>query len=113
MTRQDLEHLIRASCKLLEADGWEDRLITICNENTNHKSGRCLDPYDLAFSKLVAGRQKDMIVLENLLRQGIIKPGRLRSMVDQFPEQRLPDGLSKDGLLARISGLQARAARHG
>ena len=40
-------------------DGWESRLVEICNENTNDVSGLCLEIHDLIVSKLYAGRQKD------------------------------------------------------
>ena len=40
-------------------EGWRDRLIKISNENTRQVTALCLDPHDLAVSKLVAGREKD------------------------------------------------------
>lgn len=40
-------------------DGWESRLVEICNENTYDVSGLCLEIHDLIVSKLYAGRQKD------------------------------------------------------
>ena len=40
--------------------GWKDRLVEICNENTNEISGLCLEIHDLIISKLYAGRQKDI-----------------------------------------------------
>ena len=39
--------------------GWEERLIRLTNENTGGAIGWCLDPHDLAFSKLAARREKD------------------------------------------------------
>jgi hypothetical protein len=41
-------------------EGWEDRLVEICNENTNGISGLCLEIHDLIISKLYAGRKKDI-----------------------------------------------------
>lgn len=41
-------------------EGWKDRLVPIHNENTRGATGWCLEPHDLAVSKLVAGREKDL-----------------------------------------------------
>ena len=41
-------------------EGWQDRLVSIKNENTNGVAGLCLDVHDLAISKYVAGRPKDL-----------------------------------------------------
>jgi hypothetical protein len=41
-------------------DGWRDRLIRIANPNTNGIAGLCLEVHDLAISKYVAGRPKDL-----------------------------------------------------
>src|SRR6266508_6557476 len=40
--------------------GWEQRLIAITNENTRGAVGWCLEPHDLAISKLAARREKDL-----------------------------------------------------
>jgi hypothetical protein len=40
--------------------GWENRLVKVCNENTAGAVGWCLDPHDIAFSKLAARREKDL-----------------------------------------------------
>lgn len=40
--------------------GWENRLIEVCNENTKGVSGMCLEIHDLIVSKLYANRGKDM-----------------------------------------------------
>jgi hypothetical protein len=41
-------------------EGAYDRLIPVCNENTRSATGWCLEVHDLAISKLVAGREKDL-----------------------------------------------------
>ena len=58
-------------------EGWEDRLVEICNENTNGISGMCLEIHDLMISKLYAGREKDIeffkaAVNSNLLSMEIL-----------------------------------------
>ncbi len=41
-------------------EGWQERLVSVRNENTNGVTGLCLDVHDLAISKYVAGRPKDL-----------------------------------------------------
>jgi hypothetical protein len=41
-------------------DGWKDRLVRVQNENTGTGVGLCLEAHDLAVSKLIAGREKDV-----------------------------------------------------
>lgn len=41
-------------------DGWQERLIPVCNENTNGITGHCLEIHDLIISKIHAGREKDL-----------------------------------------------------
>ena len=53
-------------------DGWQDRLVKINNENTNSVSGLCLEVSDLAISKFVAGRPKDLEFLMELARHNLI-----------------------------------------
>jgi hypothetical protein len=53
-------------------DGWQDRLIAIRNENTRHVTARCLEPHDLAVSKLVAGREKGRVFLTEMIRHQMI-----------------------------------------
>ena len=40
--------------------GWRDRLVSIVNANTQGVTGLCLEVHDLAISKHVAGREKDV-----------------------------------------------------
>lgn len=40
--------------------GWRERLIRIENENTEGTVGLCLEVHDLAISKYIAGRPKDL-----------------------------------------------------
>ena len=53
-------------------EGWQGRLVPIQNENTRHYIGWCLDPHDLAISKMVAGRPKDLEFLAAMLELGMI-----------------------------------------
>ncbi len=40
--------------------GWETRLVPVSNANTGGIEGLCLEVHDLALSKYVAGREKDL-----------------------------------------------------
>ena len=51
--------------------GWRDRLILVSNENTHFIKGWCLEVHDLAISKYVAGREKDIDFCRALARHGL------------------------------------------
>ncbi len=53
--------------------GWKNRLVPIRNPNTNGATGWCLDVHDLAASKLVAGREKDLDFVRILLSKDMIR----------------------------------------
>lgn len=53
--------------------GWKDRLVVIKNENTNGITGLCLEVHDLAISKIVACRYKDLEFIQVLKRQDMIQ----------------------------------------
>jgi len=63
--------------------GWQDRLVDIRNENTKGVTGLCLEVHDLAISKLVAGRPRDLEFTHELVRNKIIQQetvtGRLKT----------------------------------
>lgn len=72
--------------------GWEGRAKPVRNENTDWKTGLCVEAHDLAASKLVAFRSKDLDFVRVLLAGGLVKPTTLRLRISQLPEtQRLPD----------------------
>ena len=48
--------------------GWQRRLVRIENSNTNGYAGLCLEVHDLALSKYVAGREKDLEFTRELAR---------------------------------------------
>src|SRR3954467_12141284 len=74
--------------------GWQDRLVRISNENTGGAVGWCLEPHDLAFSKLAARREKDLTFVTNLLRLKLIRPSRLEKSI-----RGLEDAVLRDRLL--------------
>jgi hypothetical protein len=60
--------------------GWEDRLIPVCNENTRNIKGQCLEVHDLAISKLIAGRDKDLEFVKELLSHKMANASRLEQL---------------------------------
>jgi hypothetical protein len=65
--------------------GWQDRLVPIHNENTGGATGWCLEVHDLAASKLVAGREKDLDFVRLLLSEKMVSPETLASRVEALP----------------------------
>ena len=63
--------------------GWQERLIRVHNENTGGGTGLCLEIHDLAVSKLVAGREKDINFLNGLLHHRLVKVPVFRERLAQ------------------------------
>jgi hypothetical protein len=81
--------------------GWKDRLVPLHNENTGGATGWCLDVYDLASSKLVAGRERDIDFLRVLVRERLVE----LTLLDQRV-RRLPIGAERiEPLRARLNQL--------
>lgn len=53
--------------------GWENRLVRLSGPGTNGAVGLCLEVNDLAVSKLVAGRPKDLEFVQALLRHRLLQ----------------------------------------
>lgn len=71
--------------------GWESRLVAVQNANTDLATGWCLEVHDLAVSKLLAGREKDLSFIGALLAHGMIREETLRARTestDVEPEQK-------------------------
>jgi hypothetical protein len=66
-------------------DGWQGRLVKIQNENIDLKIGLCLDPTDLAASKLAAGRDKDWLFVSALLTHALIERNVLIQRINNLP----------------------------
>jgi hypothetical protein len=49
------------------------------------KVGYCLDPHDLAISKLAAGREKDWPFVAEMIRHGFVDIDKLISLTDSTP----------------------------
>jgi hypothetical protein len=59
--------------------------VKIQNPNTDLKVGYCLDPHDLAISKLAAGREKDWPFVAEMIRHGFVDIDKLISLTDSTP----------------------------
>jgi hypothetical protein len=63
--------------------GWRERLVRIENANTNGVAGLCLEVNDLAISKYVAGRPKDLEFTRELAASGLTDLKILRRRLDE------------------------------
>jgi hypothetical protein len=66
-------------------DGWRNRLVSVHNQNTGGGTGLCLEIHDLAVSKLVAGREKDLDFCSSLLRHRLISADTIRERLAATP----------------------------
>jgi hypothetical protein len=64
--------------------GWKVRLVRVENENTGGTIGWCLSPVDLAVSKLLAGRPKDLDFVRQLLRLGIVTLAAIQTVLPEL-----------------------------
>lgn len=56
---------------------WKGRLVNLPPGDTHGAKGLCLDPHDMAVSKYIAGREKDMQLLDSLVRIGLLNEDTL------------------------------------
>jgi hypothetical protein len=61
--------------------GWRDRLVAVSNPNTNGVVGLCLEVNDLAISKYVAGRPKDLKFTKELAKHSMTSQETLMARV--------------------------------
>ena len=87
-------------------EGWKERLIRIQNQNTDQRIGWCLEPHDLAASKLAAGREKDLSFVEAMLEYNYADSTTLLDRVRLLPV----DQDVKDRLVRRVNRMVARTA---
>ena len=62
---------VGAKTAVLPAD-WESRLVAVKNENTHGVTGCCVEVHDLAISKMIAMRPKDLEFVQELVRHDMI-----------------------------------------
>lgn len=84
--------------------GWDGRLLRVEGPGTSGGVGLCLEPHDLAASKLAAGREKDRAFVEALLGHGLVDPSILGERVAGLPlplDRRAAIGAWLSGLARR------------
>jgi hypothetical protein len=65
--------------------GWEQRLIAVRNENTGGATGWCLELHDLASSKLIAGRERDVDFVRVLVHERLVDLDTLDDRLRKLP----------------------------
>lgn len=70
--------------------GWRDRLVHVRNPNTLGITGLCLEVHDLAISKYVAGREKDLEFTRELAKHRMTDKATLLA---RLRETKVPDAL--------------------
>ena len=80
---------------------WESRLVVLINDNTNGVTGYCLEVHDLAISKLIAMRPKDLEFVQELVRHDMI--GK-KTMLYRLEQTHLQE-LVRSSLRTRINSL--------
>ncbi|MCF7972252.1 MAG: hypothetical protein K9N55_00395 [Phycisphaerae bacterium] len=68
------------------APGWRERLVALSNENTRGVTGLCLHPTDLAVSKLIAGRDKDIAFVAVMLKHDLVSAPSLHELISTLSE---------------------------
>ncbi len=85
-------------------EGWEQRLVELQVNDSHGTIGLCLEKHDLTFSKLAAGREKDIEFVRELLKHRLINRGKLLRLVEAEKNEQLKDRLTRNWTLT-LSGL--------
>src|SRR5437773_1371120 len=85
-------------------DGWETRLIRFRSKRTKGVTGWCLEPHDLAVSKLVVGRKKDTEFIYHRLVHQLVEPSGLRARIRLLPV----DQSQQNQCVRRLQRIQGR-----
>lgn len=64
--------------------GWRRRIVRLESENTGGVIGLCLSPEDLAVSKLLAGRAKDIEFVRGMLQASMVTEASIRSLASEL-----------------------------
>jgi hypothetical protein len=66
--------------------GWRGRLVRVENENTGGTTGWCLAPVDLATSKLLAGRPKDLDFVRGMIQIGAVRADTIQEALAELSQ---------------------------
>ena len=91
--------------------GWEARLISVSNANTAGVEGLCLEVHDLAISKYVAGRGKDLEFTRALARHRMTDRAQLLERLRQTRLTKAQRGLVEARIARDFPGPIARRRR--
>ena len=85
--------------------GWENRLVPVCNANTNGATGWCLEVHDIAVAKYFANRPKDRRYTTDLWRHGMLDETTIRERMRNAPVAKA----KRKSMLAAVAKDQAEA----
>lgn len=70
--------------------GWQGRLVNFDSPATEGVKGLCLEPHDLAISKYVARRDKDILFNREMVHRGLLDKSRLLELLQatSIPEEK-------------------------
>jgi hypothetical protein len=87
--------------------GWQDRLVPL-TDNAGNPRAYCLEVHDTCVSKLMAGREKDLAFIKELLDRGLVDVETFVARAEQVADMPQSDALSP-----RLEKLEAhlKAAR--
>jgi hypothetical protein len=91
--------------------GWERRAKKVCNANTGGKTGLCLEAHDLAVSKLVAFRPKDLDFVRVLLTRELVSARKLLLRISQLTDSARAPETHRDTMREWVRGLVKDLAR--
>ena len=91
--------------------GWEGRLISVSNANTGGVEGLCLEVHDLAISKYVAGREKDLEFTRELARHRMTDRSQLLERLGRTRLTKAQRGLVEARIARDFPGPVARRRR--
>lgn len=84
-------------------EGWRSRLIRLENENTGGTAGLCAEIHDVAASKVLAGREKDIVFVKALVSGDLVDCDTVQQRIEMLPV----DGAEREraaNRFRRISG---------
>ena len=68
----------------LRPRNWRSRVVEVENDNTGGVRGLCLGPADLAVSKLLAGRDKDLAFVRAMLAHGLVAEEEITALLPEL-----------------------------
>jgi hypothetical protein len=81
--------------------GWEDRLVKFEVGDPAGTTGLCLEVHDLAFSKLAAGRDKDLEFVKELLKHRLINRGQVERLIESESRPQTKETLVRNWTISK------------